>query len=97
MRVISKKKLREYWEKFPNAEKGLRAWYSEAKNAEWKDPAEIKSKYHHASILQNGRVVFNISGSKYRLIVQINFTFQIIYIRFIGSHKDYDSINAQTI
>ena len=69
----------------------------QAKAATWKDPSQIKSQYRNASILKNNRVVFNIAGNKYRLIVSINFPAQIIYIKFIGTHKEYDKINANTV
>src|SRR5258708_40306393 len=73
MRVIAIKRLREYWQKEPAAEQALRAWYVEAEEADWKTPARIKAKYGNESILRNGRVVFNICGNKYRLIVRISF------------------------
>ena len=69
----------------------------QAKTATWKDPSQIKSQYRNASILKNNRVVFNIAGNKYRLIVSINFPAQIIYIKFIGTHKEYDKIDANTV
>ena len=97
MRVISLTTLKNYWLKEPAAEAELRAWYAEAKNAAWKTPAEIKAKYKDASILKAGRVVFNICGNKYRLIVRINYQYAIIYIRFAGTHKEYDKIDAETI
>ncbi len=99
MRIISVRTLKEFWEKSGNAdsEQPLRAWFSEARAAEWKGPNEIKKKYLPASIIGNNRVVFNIKGNKYRLIVAINYEFQIVYIRFIGTHKEYDSVDARSI
>lgn len=97
MRIISRKALKDYWEKEPTTEQELKAWFAEAKNAGWQTPAEVKAKYGNASILKDGRVVFNIRGNNYRLITKINYDFQIIYIRFIGTHKEYDKINAQTV
>ena len=99
MRVISKKPLRDFWELelYSDSEDQLKAWHSEAKDAEWRTPADVKAKYGTASILKDGRVVFNICGNKYRLIVQINYQYQFIYIRFIGTHKQYDAIDAETI
>ena len=99
MRVISVKRLREFWEKKGNgdSEQALRAWYAEAKDAEWLKPNDIKEKYHSASIVGNDRVVFNIKGNKYRLIVAIRFEFKIVYIRFIGTHKEYDEIDAGSV
>jgi len=97
MRVISRKALREFWESYPDSEGQLKAWHSEAKNAEWRTPADVKGKYGNSSILQDSRVVFNICGNKYRLIVKINYKFQIVYIRFIGTHTQYDAIDAEAI
>ncbi|MGN0730901.1 MAG: type II toxin-antitoxin system HigB family toxin [Treponema sp.] len=97
MRIIKLKTLKEFWITAPDSEEALKAWYAEAEKAIWKDPAEIKEKYRSASILKDSRVVFNICGNKYRLIVKINYGFGIVYIRFIGTHKQYDKIDAETI
>jgi mRNA interferase HigB len=100
MRVIAKRTLREFWEstpKYADAEDPLRSWYREAKQAAWQTPADVKEQYRNASILKNNRTVFNIAGNKYRLVVEINYTAQIIFIRFIGTHQEYDSIDVETI
>lgn len=99
MRVISIKKIRDFWEtpKYKNSEQSLRSWYSEAKRADWKTPDDIKKQYRNASFLANDRVIFNIKGNDYRLVVAIKYEFQIVYIRFIGTHKEYDKINAEEI
>ena len=97
MRVIAKKILRDFWEAHPDAEQQLKAWYQEASKAEWTGPAKIKVDYPSASVLPGNRVVFNIKGNHYRLIVKINFDYQMIWIRFIGTHAAYDKINAKTI
>ncbi|ALO16592.1 mRNA interferase HigB [Salinivirga cyanobacteriivorans] len=97
MRVIAKKILREFWEKYSDSENQLKTWYKEASKAKWTDPNDIKNHYPTASILKAGRVVFNICGNKYRLIVQINYERQWVFIRFIGTHKDYDKIDANII
>ena len=97
MRIISIKTMKDYWQKEPEAEGELKAWYSEAKNATWKTPADVKAKYRNASILKGGRVVFNICGNKYRLVVWINYQMAIVYIRFIGTHKEYDKIDAGSV
>ena len=97
MRVIARKVLRLFWDKYPDAEQPLKAWYAEAKKASWQTPSDIKALYRSASILKNNRVVFNIGGNKYRLIVKINYPFQIAYIRFLGTHEEYDEIDAETI
>jgi mRNA interferase HigB len=97
MRVIAKKILREFWEKQTDSEQQLKTWFKETLKAVWTSPNDIKSEYPKASILKNGRVVFNICGNKYRLIVQINYLRQWVFIRFIGTHRDYDRIDAEKI
>jgi mRNA interferase HigB len=97
VRVIAKSALREFWKRHPDSEQPLRAWHGEAKAAAWQAPTDVKAKYRSASILRGGRVVFNVGGSKYRLVVKINYPFQVIYIRFIGTHHEYDHIDAETI
>src|SRR5437764_80099 len=97
MRIISKKALRDFWEKEPAARTTLEAWHAEAKAAEWISPSDVKARYGTASILKDGRVVFNIGGNKYRLVVWINYSFFTIYIRFVGTHEQYDESDAQTI
>jgi mRNA interferase HigB len=97
MRVIAKKILREYWEKKTDSKEQLKTWYKEASKARWTSPNNIKSEYPKASILKSGRVVFNICGNKYRLIVQINYLRQWVFIRFIGTHGEYDKVNADKI
>ena len=100
MRVITRRALRDFWESrstYADAEGPLRSWYADARRATWLKPADVKARYANASILQGGRVVFNIAGNKYRLVVQINYAYQIIYVRFVGTHAQYDRINAQTV
>lgn len=97
MRVIAKKTLREFWEKHSDCEQQLKSWYQEASNAEWKNPNIIKSEYPSASILHNDRIVFNIKGNNYRLVVKLNYDHQVIWIRFIGTHPEYDNIDAEKI
>ena len=97
MRVIARKTLKVHSERVPDAAPALNAWYHEARRAHWKSPADIKEKYGSASILKDGRVVFNIGGNKYRLVVWINFKVSVVYIRFVGTHKEYDKINAQEV
>jgi mRNA interferase HigB len=96
-RIFAKSTLREFWEKYPDAEQYLKVWYETAMNANWKTPSDIKKNYANASILKNGRMVFNIKGNTYRLVVKINFEMQWIFIRFIGTHHEYDKIDANTI
>ncbi len=97
MRIIAKTALRNFREEHPDAEQPLRAWHSEAKAAAWSAPADVKAKYRSANILRGGRVVFNIGGNKYRLVVKVNYPFHVVYIRFIGTHREYDRIDAETI
>ena len=97
MRVVAKKVLREFWEIHADAENQLKTWYKEASKATWSHPSDIKEEYAKASILKGGRVVFNICGNKYRLVVDINYLRQWVFIRFIGTHAEYDKIDANTI
>lgn len=97
MRVISKKALREFWQKHSECEQQLKAWYEEAEDAVWQSPSAIKREYPSASFLENNRVVFNIKGNKYRLVVKINYKYGIVWIRFIGTHAEYDKIDSTTI
>ena len=99
MRIIAFKTLRSFWEKpeYSDSETSLRSWYFDAKNANWKNSNELKQRYRNASIIGNERVVFNIKGNIYRLVVAIDYEFQVIFIRFIGTHKQYDQIDAKTI
>ena len=97
MVVISRGTLVQYWKRHPGTEQELKAWFYEAKNSSWKTPADVKAKYGNASILKDGRVVFNICGNKHRLVVWVNYSSRTIYVRFVGSHKEYDKIDVQTI
>ncbi|QIE58702.1 type II toxin-antitoxin system HigB family toxin [Rasiella rasia] len=97
MRIIAKRTLRDFWIKHADCEQQLKAWYREAEKAEWKTINELKAEYPSASILTENRIVFNIKGNDYRLIVKFNFDFQIGWIRFIGTHAEYDKINANEI
>ncbi len=95
MRIIAKSTLVSFWEKYSDSEQPLKAWYREAKNAVWKTPADIKEQYRNASILKKGRVVFNIAGNKYRLLVEVVYQIGVVYVKFVGTHKQYDAINAE--
>jgi mRNA interferase HigB len=97
VRIIALKTLKLFWEKHPDAESPLRAWYTEAKKAGWKGPQDIKAEYRTASILRNNRAVFNIKGNTYRLVAAVRYEFQLLYIRFLGTHAEYDKINAEEI
>ena len=99
MRVIARKTLREFWANPAHAdsEQPLKVWFQEAYKADWKSPADIKDQYRSASVLRNNRIVFNIAGNKYRLVVSVNYPYRVVYIRFVGTHKMYDAIDAGTI
>ena len=97
MRIISKKMLKDHWERWPDSEQALKAWFAEAKDASWSNPVELKGKYGSASILKDGRAVFNICGNKYRLVVWINYEYKTVYVRFVGTHEEYDKIDTETI
>ena len=97
MRIISIKKLKDFWQKHADAEQQLKAWYAEVKNSDWNNHAAITKLFRTASILPNNRVVFNIKGNKYRIVTAINYDYKIVYIRFVGTHAEYDNINAGEI
>ncbi|AFY32799.1 type II toxin-antitoxin system HigB family toxin [Calothrix sp. PCC 7507] len=97
MRIIARSTLREFWEVHTDVEQALRAWIDDVAQADWQSPADIKSVYANASFIANNRVVFNIKGNNYRLIVHVRYDISIIFIRFVGSHAEYDKINAETI
>lgn len=98
MRIIAKRTLVQFWESgHGDAEQPLKTWHALAKASSWSHPKEIKEKFSTASFLANNRVVFNISGNKYRLVVKVEYELQTVYIRFIGSHADYDKIDASII
>ncbi|CAI1213752.1 type II toxin-antitoxin system HigB family toxin [Serratia fonticola] len=97
MKIISVKTLKDFWDEYPDAEQPLKAWVDEAVKANWRTPAEIKEQYRSASILKNRRVVFNIKGNDYRLIVAIAYQRGWMFVKFIGTHRKYDAIDAETV
>jgi len=97
MRVISRKTIKTFWELHRRAEKPLRAWFHEAKVARWKNYQEIKNEFPTADVLPGNRVVFDIKGNDYRLVVKIHYNTGITFIRFVGTHREYDRINPATI
>ncbi len=96
-RIFAKSTLKEFWEIHPDAEQYLKTWFDTAMSADWKSPNDVKKTYATASILKDGRMVFNIRGNSYRLVVKINFRKQWMFIRFIGTHEVYNTIDANTI
>lgn len=97
MRIIRKKPLVEFYQKHNKAEHPLKTWVKKAQEATWKTPQDIKNDYKTADVLPDNRVVFNINGNHFRLIVKINYNCGVVYIKFIGTHAEYDKINAETI
>ena len=89
--------MREFWELYPDCEQQLKTWYEDTEKVRWVNPNQIKEDYPSASILKDNRIVFNIKGNNYRLIIKINYEYQMIWIRFIGRHKEYDNIDAKNI
>jgi len=97
MRVIAVKGLRDFWKRHPDAERPLRAWYDEVIRADWRTPADVKEQFRHASILGNRGVVFNIKGNAYRLVAAVAYNTGIVFVKFIGTHAEYDRIDAETV
>lgn len=96
-RIFAKRTIREFWEKHAETEQYLKTWHDTVKNADWNSPADVKQSFVNASILKSGRLVFNIKGNDYRLVAKINYEKQWVFIRFIGTHSEYDRIDANTI
>lgn len=100
MRVIAKRTLRQFWQqssRYSDAQGPIEAWHAEALKASWQTPQEVKAQFRSASILKGGRVVFNIGGNKYRLVVAVDYERQACFVKFIGTHEQYDSIDAETV
>lgn len=97
MNILKRHKINVLGIKYPKAKKQLDIWYDEVKKAKWFDPADIKKEYPKSSILKNKRVIFDIVGGEYRLIVKVEFEFQTVYILFFGTHQEYDKINADVV
>jgi len=97
MRIIATKTLRDFWEKHTDAEQAIKSWYKEAAESQWDGPGDIKARYPSADVLPGNRIVFTIKGNKYRLIVKIHYNTGVVFIRFLGTHAEYDKIDAVTI
>lgn len=97
MRIIAKRTLRAFWKRYPTAKGPLEAWHQEVARADWSTPSDVKAQFRSASLLQGNRVAFNIAGNHYRLIVKINYPYRIVYVRFIDTHADYDTVDVTTI
>lgn len=97
MRIIAKRALREFWQGHPDAEEPLLAWYREVEQEDWDTPAKVKTKYRSASIVGGNRVIFNIKGNDYRLVVKVNYPYRVVYIRFVGTHAEYDRVDVEEV
>ena len=94
MRILSKKALRQFWERHAEAEQPLLAWYREVEAADWETSAQLKERFPSASILRDNRVVFNIGGNRFRLVIWINYRWKAVYVKWLGTHAEYDRIDA---
>ena len=97
MRIIAKRTLRVFWKIEPGAEQALKAWYAIAAKANWSSPTDVKTAYGNASIVGNDRIVFNIGGNRYRLIVRFDYRHRIGFVRFVGTHAEYDAVDASRV
>ena len=99
LRIIALRTIRSFWEAqgYRDSEQALKSWYAIARRADWASPQAVKSQFGHASVIGSNRVVFNIAGNKYRLIVQFNYPYRVGYVRFIGTHAQYDRVDAETV
>jgi mRNA interferase HigB len=97
MRIVALKTLRDFWARHPDAEQPLRSWHDEVSRATWRTPAEIKAQFGNASILKGRRVVFNIKGNAYRLVAALAYNTGLVFIKFVGTHPEYDRIDAETV
>ncbi|MCE2926676.1 MAG: type II toxin-antitoxin system HigB family toxin [Rickettsiales bacterium] len=96
MRIIARKTLKDFWEKSGrrDSEQPLKSWFEMVSKADWGRPADVKERFRSASFVGSNRVVFNIAGNKYRLVVAVNYAYRVVYIRFIGTHQQYDAIDV---
>ncbi|NWD59024.1 type II toxin-antitoxin system HigB family toxin [Pseudomonas veronii] len=97
MRIVAISQLKTFWQKYPDSEQSLLAWIDEVKKANWQTPADIKGQFRHASVLKSRRVVFNIKCNDYRLVVAVVYRYSALYIKFVGTHKQYDAVDADTV
>ena len=97
MHLISRQTLKQFWDKHPDVEGALKAWVKEVEHAEWSTPNDIKARYRSADPIGDNRVVFNIKGSDYRLVVKVHYNTKVVFVRFVGTHAEYNKINAETI
>ncbi len=97
MQIIARRTLRAFWEVNPPAEAPLRTWYALVAAADWTGPADVKAHFGSADFVGDNRIIFNIGGNKYRLIVHVAYTYKRVLVKFVGTHADYDKINAEDV
>lgn len=99
MRIIARRTLREFWSRpaYADAEQPLKAWFREASKADWSNPSAVRAAFRGASFVGDNRIVFNIAGNTYRLVVKVNYPYRVIYLRFVGTHRQYDVIDVTEI
>lgn len=97
MRILSRKTFRDFWKRHPDSEQPLKAWHQEVKEAEWAAPVQLKERYPSASILEDNRVVFNIGGNKYRLIAWVRYRQNMVFVKWLGTHAEYERVDAQKV
>ena len=97
MRIIAVRTLKHYWEKYPIARQALYSWYEEVGNAIWENPNSLKLHYRNASVITEKRVVFNIHGNSFRLVVDIEYRLQIVFVVWFGTHAEYDKVNVKKL
>jgi len=97
VRIIAKRTLQDFWKRHPKAKGPLEAWHQEVAQADWASPSAVKAHFRSASVLQGNRVVFNVAGNQYRLVMKINYPYRVVYIRFIGTHAEYDAIDVTSV
>lgn len=97
MLIIALKAIKKFWQKHSETERQLKAWYDEVKKADWEKPEDLLREFPNARIIKNDRAIFNIKGNKYLLVIAVKYDFKIVYVRFIGTHTNYDKINAEEI
>ena len=99
MRIIARSTIRVFWEQpeFSDSEQALKSWFAIAEKADWSTPQDVKNQFRHASIIGDNRAVFNIAGNKYRLVVKFNYPYRIAFVRFVGTHRQYDRIDTEQI
>lgn len=97
MNVVAKKTLQAFWTKHPASKASLAAWYDHAKGADWRSPQDIKDDFRSVDFVGDNRVIFDVGGNNYRIVARISYTFKQVMVKFVGTHKEYDRIDPETI